>query len=150
MTDRQKGAGGEREPEGDKERGGGEERERERERERENRPEFKKNKINKNNKRLPVQVGVVITDGRSRHRTNTAAEGRLAMADDIWLLAIGVGRSVDTAELSLFASDPKQDFVLHVPSFRALAAHVPALTSTVCSIRAPLAVDDASRSWFFL
>ena len=82
-----KGKGAQREREKEREKGERERerRERERERERKREREREREKVrgpdqNKNNKRLPVQVGVVITDGRPRHRTNTAAEDRLAMA----------------------------------------------------------------------
>ncbi|XP_076465471.1 matrilin-1-like [Babylonia areolata] len=90
-----------------------------------------------------TKIGVVITDGRSRHRTNTIAEASQLRDKNVWLFAIGVGRSVDGEELSIFASDPNREFVRHVSTFSGLADMTNDMAFGICRLQPPHA-DNAT------
>ncbi|CAG5132862.1 unnamed protein product [Candidula unifasciata] len=64
-----------------------------------------------------TRIGVLITDGMSRHKQLTADNATLAKMDGIFLFTVGVGHGVDHDELREIASDPKKEFNYHVPSF---------------------------------
>ncbi|XP_076443241.1 matrilin-1-like [Babylonia areolata] len=84
-----------------------------------------------------TKIGVVITDGRSRHRSNTMAEATLAKEAHIWLFAIGVGNSVDREELSAIASVPKKQFSYHVQTFDVLASLTDTVARSMCLLEQP-------------
>ncbi|XP_070183069.1 cartilage matrix protein-like [Littorina saxatilis] len=86
-----------------------------------------------------TKIGVVVTDGRSRHRSNTVAEATLAREENIWLFAIGVGDNVDKEELSTIASQPKDQFVFHVASFSILGTLAHTLAISTCNLHQPQA-----------
>ncbi|KAL8565243.1 hypothetical protein ACOMHN_001141 [Nucella lapillus] len=90
-----------------------------------------------------TKIGVVITDGRSRHRTNTITEAGQLKDEGVWLFAIGVTRGVDTNELSIFASVPQTDFIRHVNTFGDLTRLTNGLVHRACRLQAPHA-DNAT------
>ena len=87
---------------------------------------------------------MVVTDGDSRHRSNTVAEAALAKEQNIWLFAIGVGSKVDREELYAIASQPKADFVFRAASFDILSTMTEALAVSTCKLEKPQA-DNAGE-----
>lgn len=90
-----------------------------------------------------TRIGVLVTDGKSRYRSNTVAEASAARDAGIWLYAIGVGSNLDNDELTAIGSEPKSEFVFRVPNFDALTPLISNLTNSICRIEKPQA-DDAS------
>ncbi|KAK7501649.1 hypothetical protein BaRGS_00007080 [Batillaria attramentaria] len=90
-----------------------------------------------------TRVGVVVTDGKSRHRSNTVAEARAAREAGISLFAIGVGGDVDDEELAAMASEPSSEFSFHVASFDILATLAKTVALSTCNLDRPQA-DDAT------
>ncbi|KAL8622791.1 hypothetical protein ACOMHN_026912 [Nucella lapillus] len=84
-----------------------------------------------------TKIGVVITDGQSRHRTNTVAQATLAKEEHIWVFTIGVGRSVDEDELAAIASVPTGQFSFRVDSFSALTSLTNPLGHYMCNLQQP-------------
>lgn len=84
-----------------------------------------------------TKIGVIITDGRSRHRTNTVAEATLAKEEHVWLFAIGVGSDVEQDELAAIASVPTREFMFHVHNFSALPSLTGPLVHNMCSLQQP-------------
>nr|WNX29090.1 VWACP-7 [Colubraria reticulata] len=91
-----------------------------------------------------TKIGVVVTDGRTRHRTDTLAEASELEDMGVWLFAIGVGSRVDERELSIFSSEPHREFLRYVPTFDDLAAPdlLSHLASSACNLQPPHA-DNA-------
>jgi collagen type VI alpha len=48
------------------------------------------------------------------------------------IFSIGIGNSVSVAELNAIASDPKEDYVVRLPSFDQLASFAERISSLIC------------------
>ena len=78
------------------------------------------------------RVAIVITDGRSHNRNATAAAARRARDQGIRILTIGVGSRVDDNELSLIASEPKNQTVFRVTSYKRLQIILDSMVEKTC------------------
>ncbi|XP_069134272.1 collagen alpha-3(VI) chain-like [Argopecten irradians] len=83
------------------------------------------------------KVGIVITDGVSRDQARTQEMARNAKAQGITLFAIGVGSSIDLAELQGIASDPAPYFTFMVDDFASLVDHEDILIKKTCAGPSP-------------
>ncbi|XP_064631743.1 collagen alpha-3(VI) chain-like [Lineus longissimus] len=82
-------------------------------------------------------IAVIISDGKSSDKSKTVAEAALAKADNITMIAIGVGSDVDKQELDDVASDPDSNHSFDVASFDGLAALNMLIAQTTCNVAAP-------------
>ena len=80
-----------------------------------------------------LQVGIVITDGRSTNTSHTALEASKTRSKGIHLFAVGVGNRIDLRELYAIASKPRQDYAFRVRSFAALDSIKELLAIQTCT-----------------
>ncbi|RUS87154.1 hypothetical protein EGW08_005086, partial [Elysia chlorotica] len=80
------------------------------------------------------KIAVVITGDKSPDVGQTSAEAQMARNAGIILLTIGVGQSVDDAELKAIASDPDSQNVHRAAAFDALSGLEDAFAATTCAI----------------
>ena len=80
-----------------------------------------------------VNIGVVITDGRSNDRDETLREAVAARKQGINLIAVGVGPTVGEQELLAMASDPDTQNYVHVNDFNALTGVLNDLLESTCN-----------------
>ena len=80
------------------------------------------------------KIVIVLTDGRSNEEalTKTAAE-KLKQANDVTVMAIGIGHNVDPLELAAIATDSNHTY--QVPDFDALSTIQADLTDNACNGR---------------
>ena len=63
------------------------------------------------------RVAIVVTDGRSSSSTATVTAANNVHARNIIVYAVGIGSSIDIAELNSIASDPDSQFVRLLSTF---------------------------------
>ena len=66
------------------------------------------------------RIGIVLTDGRSNDPVFTMQEAVKTHAQDIVLMALGVGDDISRYELTSIASDPDDEFAFQVADYTAL------------------------------
>ena len=79
-----------------------------------------------------VKIGIVITDGRSDSREETAAKAEEARRAGISLFAIGVGQAVDETELAAIGNEPREEYVFTVNNYDALNTIKEMLSMKAC------------------
>ena len=80
-----------------------------------------------------INVGVVITDGKSNNREETLQEAVATRKAGIHLVVIAVGNSVEQDELRGIATDPDEENVFIVQDFFALTRVLTPLLTSVCN-----------------
>ena len=80
-----------------------------------------------------VNIGIVITDGKSNNRDSTLAEAVATRKLGVHLVAVGVGPSIGIRELNGIASDPDSENVYHVRDFDALTSILNPLIIESCN-----------------
>lgn len=81
-----------------------------------------------------TKVMVVITDGGSRSPDVTRREADLAREKGFHMVVVGVGQYLDEQEWRAIASDPDNDYVYNITSFRALETLRDILPARICSM----------------
>ncbi|XP_067667687.1 collagen alpha-3(VI) chain-like [Haliotis asinina] len=82
-----------------------------------------------------TKMAVVVTDGMSFDPLLTAKEAKLTKDSGIFMFAIGVGPSINPAEMKVIASHPEEQFVFHVTHFDALAGVTDILKEKTCRLK---------------
>lgn len=90
-----------------------------------------------------AHIMIVLTDGLSMDSEKTRKESSLAHDAGIYVFAIGIGKGVDTVELSAIASNPDKNFLFHVENFDALSSIRTLLATRTCEV---LPKDEAAPS----
>nr|KAG5710001.1 hypothetical protein BaRGS_030077 [Batillaria attramentaria] len=68
-----------------------------------------------------LNIGVVITDGKSNDATETARAARECRSAGITMFAIGVGNRIPISELNEIATDPDYNHVLKATGYSNLS-----------------------------
>lgn len=89
-------------------------------------------------------VLLLITDGVSNDHANTVAEAQLTLANQITIVAIGVGAQINVHELELITGNP--DFVQPLPTFSSLQHFMCNILALLCrnAEPAPCAANEPS------
>ena len=79
------------------------------------------------------KIGIVITDGGSDNQGKTLVEAKKARDSGIKMIAVGVGKSVNQAELEGIANKPTSQYVFNVDSFDVLHTIQAILSTLTCA-----------------
>ena len=95
-----------------------------------------------------AKIAIVLTDGLSLTPDATAKEAQLAHKMGIQIFSVGIGSGVDKLELQDIASDPDDNFVLHVDNFGSLKEIKTKLAARTCTVEPiqPLQGDYAGKT----
>ncbi|KAK3591356.1 hypothetical protein CHS0354_040317 [Potamilus streckersoni] len=77
-------------------------------------------------------IAIVVTDGQSNNHALTVSEAKLTQATNVTVLALGVGKAIDRAELGDIATDPDSQNVYTAESFDALKSLRDLLSTKAC------------------
>lgn len=79
-----------------------------------------------------VKIAIIITDGKSSNKSETARQAALLRDQGIYVFSIGVGRALDERELHLIAGQPSKDYVFKVDNYKALDKIKKILSTKAC------------------
>lgn len=79
------------------------------------------------------RIAIVITDGNSVHPPETLQAANEARQENIGLIAVGVGSSVNLQELQNIASDPDASHVFQATSYEQLQALTTSVLDSACT-----------------
>ncbi|KAL3859113.1 hypothetical protein ACJMK2_009345 [Sinanodonta woodiana] len=77
-------------------------------------------------------IAIVVTDGQSNNHALTVSEAKLTQSSNITVLALGVGKAIDRAELGDIATNPDSQNVYTADSFDALKSLKDLLSTKAC------------------
>lgn len=80
---------------------------------------------------LVRQVLILLTDGKSTSPTQTAEQARLLKETGVYVIAVGIGNSLNQNELHSIASDATG--VVSVSAFSDLPTHLQSIKTLYCS-----------------
>ncbi|KAK7501883.1 hypothetical protein BaRGS_00006969, partial [Batillaria attramentaria] len=95
-----------------------------------------------------LNIGVVITDGKSNDATETARAARECRSAGITMFAIGVGNGIPTSELNEIATDPDYNHVLKATGYSDLSNIKSSFETVACKAGYLQGQQDMERGAF--